>query len=215
MEKIIAISTDKASSPINLYGATKFCSDKLFIAGQHMFGSKNGLKISVVRYGNVFASRGSVVPFFLKQIKEKGYLTVTDKLMTRFNISLTGGADTVLWAIKNSVGGEIIVPKLHSLKIIDIAEVIAKKKVKVVGRRPGEKIHEELISINEAPNTIELERYYAILPEINYDRIIKYYKKKFKFKQFSKNVSYNSFNNKMYLTKTEIKNLIQKYKNLN
>jgi UDP-N-acetylglucosamine 4,6-dehydratase len=215
VEKIISISTDKASSPINLYGATKFCSDKLFIAGQNMFGKNNGLKITVVRYGNVFASRGSVIPFFLKQIKTEKYLTVTDKQMTRFNISLSDGIDTVLWAIKNSIGGEIIVPKLHSLKIMDIAEIIAQKKVKIIGRRPGEKVHEELISINEAPNTIELEKYYAILPEISYDSILKYYEKKFKFKRFPENDSYNSFDNKKYLTKIQIKYLIEEYKNSN
>ena len=171
VKKIIALSTDKASSPINLYGATKLCSDKLFLAAQNMFGENNNLSITVVRYGNVLGSRGSVIPFFKKQFKQKNYVTLTDDKMTRFSIFLDEGVETVLWSIKNSKGGEIIIPKAPSMKILDLAKIIARNKIKVIGKRPGEKISEELISINESSNTIDLGRYFAILPEFNYNNI--------------------------------------------
>ncbi len=210
VKKIIALSTDKASSPINLYGATKLCSDKLFLAAQNMFGENNNLSITVVRYGNVLGSRGSVIPFFKKQFKQKNYVTLTDDKMTRFSIFLDEGVETVLWSIKNSKGGEIIVPKAPSMKILDLAKIIAGKKIKVIGKRPGEKISEELISVNESSNTIDLGEYFAILPEFNYNNAYNYYKKKFKINKFPQNKSYNSDQNKEYLNEARIKKILIK-----
>ena len=210
VKKIIALSTDKASSPINLYGATKLCSDKLFLAAQNMFGDTNKLSITVVRYGNVLASRGSVIPFFSNQYKEKKYVTVTHEKMTRFSIFLEEGVDTVLWSIKNARGGEIIIPKAPSMRIMDLAKVIAGKKIKLVGKRPGEKISEELISINESFNTIDLGNYYAILPELNFDKILNFYNKNFKIKKFTGNISYNSETNKFFLNSKDIKKILKR-----
>jgi UDP-N-acetylglucosamine 4,6-dehydratase/5-epimerase len=209
VKKIVALSTDKASSPINLYGATKLCSDKLFLAAQNMFGDTNKLSITVVRYGNVMASRGSVIPFFKKQFKEKKYVTVTDKRMTRFSIFLEEGVNTVLWSIKNSRGGEIIIPKAPSMNVIDVAKVIAKDKIKYIGKRPGEKLHEELISVNESFNTIDLGYYYSILPELNYAKYFNFYKKKYEIKKFPANKSYNSLENKKFFNQEDIKKIIK------
>ena len=210
VKKIIALSTDKASSPINLYGATKLCSDKLFLAAQNMFGENNKLSITVVRYGNVLASRGSVIPFFLQQFKERRFVTLTHKDMTRFSIFLEDGVKTVLWAIKNSKGGEIIVPKAPSMRVIDLAKIISGNRIKIIGKRPGEKISEELISENESSSSIDLGKYYAILPESNFDRIYKYYQKSFKLKKFPKNESYNSDKNKVFLSENDIKKILIK-----
>tara|TARA_B100001123_G_C15219205_1_gene990519 strand:+ start:422 stop:1471 length:1050 start_codon:yes stop_codon:yes gene_type:complete len=216
VKKLVALSTDKATSPVNLYGATKLCADKLFVAAQNMFGRKNGLIISIVRYGNVFASRGSVVPLFVEQ-KEKKIITLTDKRMTRFNLFLEQGVDTVLWTLKNSFGGEIVVPIAPTIKIYDLAKIIGKNcKIKVIGRRFGEKVHEELISKNESYTTVHLKKYYIILPEINYANSLKQYKKKFSISKYPNSVSYNSFDNKNYLSKSEIVKITQNYiKSLN
>ena len=208
VKKIIALSTDKASSPINLYGATKLCSDKLFLAAQNMFGENNNIKISVVRYGNVMASRGSVIPFFLNQFKEKGILTVTDKKMTRFSIYLQDGVNAVLWTLENSMGGEIIIPKAPSMSILELAEVIANDKIKIIGKRPGEKLHEELISDNESSNTIDLGKYYAILSDISFKNSLNFYKKKFKVKKFPINKAYNSATNENFYKKADIRKII-------
>jgi len=210
VKKIITLSTDKASSPINLYGATKLCSDKLFLAAQNMFGDTNKLSVTVVRYGNVLGSRGSVIPFFNKQFKEKKYVTVTHKAMTRFSIFLEEGVNAVLWSIKNAKGGEIIVPKAPSMNIIDLAKVIAGKKIKIVGKRPGEKVSEELISSNESINAIDLGKYYAILPVSNYNRTLNFYKKKFKIKKFPAIESYNSEQNNIFLSQSDIKQILKK-----
>ena len=210
VKKVVALSTDKASSPLNLYGATKLCSDKLFLAAQNMFGSNSELSLTVVRYGNVVASRGSVVPFFLEQFKKKKFVTVTEKSMTRFSIFLEQGVEAVLWSIKNSKGGEIIIPKAPSMKIMDLAEVIADKKIKIIGKRPGEKLHEELISQSESYHTIDLGKYYAILPENNFDSSYKYYSKTQQIKKFPPGFPYNSKDNKKYFNKKDIKDLIQK-----
>ena len=210
VKKVVALSTDKASSPLNLYGATKLCSDKLFLAAQNMFGSNSELSLTVVRYGNVVASRGSVVPFFLEQFKKKKFITVTEKSMTRFSIFLEQGVEAVLWSIKNSKGGEIIIPKAPSMKIMDLAEVIADKKIKIIGKRPGEKLHEELISQSESYHTIDLGKYYAILPENNFDSSYKYYSKTQQIKKFPPGFPYNSKDNKKYFNKKDIKDLIQK-----
>ena len=210
VKKVVALSTDKASSPLNLYGATKLCSDKLFLAAQNMFGENNNLSLTVVRYGNVVASRGSVVPFFLEQFKRKKLVTVTEKSMTRFSIFLDQGVEAVLWSIQNAKGGEIIIPKAPSMKIMDLAEVIAGKKIKIIGKRPGEKLHEELISQSESYHTVDLGKYYAILPENNFDRSFKYYKKIKQIKKFTPGLPYNSKDNKNFFNKKDIKDLIHK-----
>ena len=162
-----ALSTDKACAPINLYGATKLVSDKLFIAANNVRGSKN-VKFSVVRYGNVMGSRGSVIPFFLEKAKT-GVLPVTHPEMTRFNISLEDGVKMVLFALENHLGGEIFVPKIPSYKILDVAKAIDPNcEIKIVGIRPGEKLHEEMITDTDSLNTIDLGDYYAILPSVSY-----------------------------------------------
>ena len=210
VKKVIALSTDKASSPINLYGATKLTSDKLFIAANNFKGLKN-IKFSVVRYGNVMASRGSVVPFFLNKKKE-GIIPITDKRMTRFNITLQEAVNFVLFCLEKMWGGEIFVPKIPSYRLEDLAKAIApRSKIKIIGLRPGEKIHEEMISTSDAVNTIEYKKYFIITP---YSKFIGWNKKKYmKFNKNGKNCdsefSYNSYNNKQYLTSNQIKKLIK------
>ena len=163
VRRVIALSTDKAAAPINLYGATKLCSDKLFIAANNVKGARD-LRFSVVRYGNVMGSRGSVIPFFLEKVKT-GLLPITDPSMTRFNISLNEGVEMVLWSLENTLGGELFVPKIPSYRITDVAEAIGPSCEKpVVGIRPGEKIHEEMITASDSFTTIDLGPYYAILP---------------------------------------------------
>jgi UDP-N-acetylglucosamine 4,6-dehydratase (inverting) len=165
VQSVVALSTDKAAAPINLYGATKLCSDKLFIAANNIRGQRN-LKFSVVRYGNVLGSRGSVVPFFLGQ-KSKGVLPITHEGMTRFNITLEDGVEMVLYAIEKAWGGELFVPKIPSYKILDIARAVAPAcKTEVVGVRPGEKIHEEMITETDSLNTYDCGKYYVIAPTI-------------------------------------------------
>ena len=167
VKDVVALSTDKACSPINLYGATKLVSDKLFAAANNIKGSKD-IRFSVVRYGNVMGSRGSVVPLFLKKKKE-GLLPITHVDMTRFNISLQDGVNMVLFAIKNHLGGEIFVPKIPSYRILDVAAAVAPEcATNVIGIRPGEKIHEEMITETDSLNTIDLGKYYAILPSISF-----------------------------------------------
>jgi len=163
VQRVVALSTDKAAAPINLYGATKLCSDKLFIAANNIRGNRD-LRFSVVRYGNVMGSRGSVIPFFLEAAK-KGFLPITDPMMTRFNISLQEGVEMVLWALVNSLGSEIFVPKIPSYRILDVAEAIGPKCEKqIIGIRSGEKIHEEMITSSDSYSTLDLGPYYAILP---------------------------------------------------
>ncbi|MCC6278776.1 MAG: UDP-N-acetylglucosamine 4,6-dehydratase (inverting) [Oligoflexia bacterium] len=164
VKKVVALSTDKACNPINLYGATKLCSDKLFVAGNNYSG-KHPTRFSVVRYGNVIGSRGSVIPFFMK-MKEKGELPITDEEMTRFFITLSDGVKLVIRALNDMEGGEIFVPKIPSMKITDVAKAVAPNaKTRVIGIRPGEKLHETLISVDDARNTVEKEHYYVILPQ--------------------------------------------------
>jgi len=161
--RVVALSTDKAAAPINLYGATKLCSDKLFIAANNMRGGRD-IRLSVVRYGNVMGSRGSVIPYFIAR-RGQGVLPITDPAMTRFNISLDEGVEMVLWAIDNARGGEIFVPKIPSYRIGDVAAAIDPgARQEIVGIRPGEKIHEEMITGSDSPNTVDLGDYYAILP---------------------------------------------------
>jgi UDP-N-acetylglucosamine 4,6-dehydratase len=165
VEKVIALSTDKACSPINLYGATKLASDKLFVAANAYVGAKN-TRFSVVRYGNVVGSRGSVIPFFQK-IRHSGRLPITDERMTRFWITLDEGVQFVLDSLERMEGGEIFVPKIPSMRITDLAKAIAPEcEIEIVGIRPGEKLHEMMITEDDARHTVEYDDYYAILPEI-------------------------------------------------
>jgi len=209
VKRIVALSTDKATAPVNLYGATKLCSDKLFIAADNIKG-KRDLRISVVRYGNVMGSRGSVIPFFLEKAKG-GFIPITDNRMTRFNISLQESVEMVFWALKNCLGGELFVPKIPSYKIIDVAEAIAPScRKKLIGIRPGEKIHEEMITIADSLNTVDLGDYYAIFPCTG-DLATKYLEAKIDFKPVDQDFSYNSGSNKKFLSVKEIRESIIKH----
>jgi UDP-N-acetylglucosamine 4,6-dehydratase len=207
VKKVVALSTDKAAAPINLYGATKLASDKLFIAANNIKG-KRDITFSVVRYGNVMGSNGSVMPFFLKK-REHGILPITDKRMTRFNISLEDGCEMVFNAIDNAWGGEIFVPKIPSYKIIDVAKAIGPDcKLEEVGVRPGEKLHEEMITVSDSYNTLDIGKYYVILPQIpNFD--IEAYKKKFNAKPVPQGFCYNSGENDKWETVESLRELIK------
>ena len=212
VKKVVALSTDKASSPINLYGATKLASDKLFIASNSSYASSHKTSFAVVRYGNVMGSRGSVIPFFMS-IKDKGELLITDERMTRFMISLDQGIDLVCHAFNDMIGGEIYVKKIPSMKVIDIAQVIAPDaKKKIVGIRVGEKLHEEMISKEDSYSCYEYPKYYKILPQIN-----NWNKDKKRIKNGKKlpeDFCYNSKNNSKWMTKIEFKNWLDKNQNL-
>ena len=176
VKRVVALSTDKAAAPINLYGATKLCSDKLFVAANNIKG-KRDIRFSVVRYGNVMGSRGSVIPFFLER-RKTGVLPITDPRMTRFNISLQEGVDMVLSAIEDSWGGEVFVPKIPSYRITDVAQAIGPEcRQEVIGIRPGEKIHEEMITVSDSFNTVDLQHCFAILPTTDAYSIEEYCKK--------------------------------------
>ena len=208
VKKVIALSTDKASSPINLYGATKLCSEKLFVAANSIKGSKK-ISFSVVRYGNVMGSRGSVIPFFLKQHNKKEKLSLTHKDMTRFNITLEEAIKLVTYSFSNCNNGEILIPKIPSFRIIDlISSITSKNDYKITGIRPGEKIHEELINSYEAKNTLELKNYYVILPTNDIEKINKYCKKN-SAKKVNESFCYTSKNNKDYLNIKGLKQLIK------
>jgi len=183
VSEVVALSTDKAAAPINLYGATKLTSDKLFVAANNVKGSRD-IRFSVVRYGNVMGSNGSVMPFFLNKKKNGDkFLPITDSQMTRFNISLQDGCEMVFYAIEKAWGGEVFIPKIPSYKITDVATAIAPElEQKVVGIRPGEKLHEEMITSSDSYNTVDLGKYYAILPQ------------KSPYSQYSKNDYKNAFN---------------------
>ena len=212
VSNVIALSTDKASSPVNLYGATKLTSDKLFVAANNYVGVQK-IRFSVVRYGNVMGSRGSVIPLFIKS-KQNQSITVTDKRMTRFNITIQQGTEFVLSCLKKMKGGEIFVPKIPSYNIMDVAKIIAPKiKIKIIGIRPGEKLHEEMISQSDAINTIEYKKYFVIAPN---SKFIKWNKKK--YMQLNKggkvckdNFSYNSKTNKEFLEPKQLKKLIKSH----
>jgi len=194
VKDVVALSTDKACAPINLYGATKLVSDKLFTAANNMKGNRD-IKFSVVRYGNVMGSRGSVIPFFTKK-RDEGILPITHSEMTRFNISLQAGVDLVMFAIENHLGGEIFVPKIPSYKILDVATAIAPScKTENVGIRPGEKLHEEMITETDALNTIDLGKYYAILPSVSFTHQREDYLKHHKAKLVPEGFKYNSGTN--------------------
>jgi UDP-N-acetylglucosamine 4,6-dehydratase/5-epimerase len=210
VKKVIALSTDKAAAPINLYGATKLTSDKLFIAANNYKGT-NEIKLSVVRYGNVMGSRGSVIPFFIKQ-KETGVLPITDGRMTRFSITLQEGVDFVLQCLERMWGGELFVPKIPSYKILDVAKAIGPNcKYDFVGIRPGEKLHEEMITDTDALNSIEFEKYFVILPSTKLWDIEKFRKESnpSEGKMCEFGFSYNSGKNKDFLTVSDLEKLIQ------
>jgi UDP-N-acetylglucosamine 4,6-dehydratase len=210
VKSVVALSTDKAAAPINLYGATKLCSDKLFVAANNIRG-KHDVRFSVVRYGNVMGSRGSVIPFFMKK-KADGVLPITDVGMTRFNISLEEGVEMVLFAVEHAIGGEIFVPKIPSYKILDVAKAVAPEaKHEIVGIRPGEKLHEEMITSSDSFNTIDLEKYFAILPQGN-PKIQTYYENK-GGKMVVPGFCYNSGTNDQWLTVEDIKSLISVHLN--
>lgn len=205
---VVALSTDKAAAPINLYGATKLVSDKLFIAANNIKGTRD-LRFSVVRYGNVMGSRGSVIPFFIKKAKEGGEIPITHLDMTRFNISLEDGVEMVLWAIENALGGEIFVPKIASYKIEIMALAIAPNaKLVEIGIRPGEKLHEEMITASDSYNTIEFDKYYAILPS-SIDK--QKYLKHFQAQEVTRGFQYNSGTNNKWETVESMRELIKKY----
>lgn len=207
IKKVVALSTDKAAAPINLYGATKLCSDKLFIAANNMKGNRD-LSFSVVRYGNVLGSRGSVVPFFLSQ-KKNGELPITHEEMTRFNITLEEGVDMVLYAIENSWGGELFVPKIASYKILDLAKAVAPDcKLKMIGVRAGEKIHEEMITETDSLNTYDCGKYYVINPSHPNWRL-EDWMKKFGASKVDYGFKYNSGTNSEWLSVNELRSLIR------
>lgn len=208
VQRVVALSTDKAAAPVNLYGATKLCSDKLFVAANNIIGLRD-LRFSVVRYGNVMCSRGSVIPFFLEK-RASGVLPITDPEMTRFNISLQAGVDMVLWALENALGGEILVPKIPSYRITDVAQAIAPEcEQLVVGIRPGEKIHEEMITSSDSLNTVDLGKYYAILPVgARYSR--DEYCREMNAIPVEPGFCYNSNSNMDFLTVAQLRSLIQK-----
>jgi len=209
VKKVIALSTDKAAAPINLYGATKLTSDKLFIAANNYKGNRD-IKLSIVRYGNVMGSRGSVIPFFENK-KETGVLPITDKRMTRFNITLQDGVNFVLECLDKMWGGELFVPKIPSYNILNVAKAIAPNcKYEFVGIRPGEKLHEEMITETDALNSVEFEKYFVILPSTKLWNIEKFRKESNSSigKMCEFGFSYNSNNNKEFLSVEDIKKLI-------
>lgn len=207
VERVVALSTDKAAAPINLYGATKLASDKLFVAANNIRGW-NPIRFSVVRYGNVMGSNGSVIPFFINKVKD-GVLPITDPNMTRFNISLAGGVDMVMHALEHAWGGEIFVPKIPSYRITDIAEAIGPDCEKpVVGIRPGEKIHEEMITSSDSYYTYDLGKYYTILPATHrWD--LKEFIQTFNAKKVLEGFSYSSGSNTEWETVESLRNLIK------
>ena len=209
VQRVVALSTDKAAAPINLYGATKLCSDKLFTAANNIKGDRD-LRFSVVRYGNVMGSRGSVVPFFLTQ-RENGVFPVTDPNMTRFNISLDEGVNMVLWALENALGGEVFVPKIPSYRILDLAEAIGPEcEVRTVGVRPGEKIHEEMITASDSLNTVDLGPYYAILPSAGEHSPESYLATR-RGTRVPPGFAYNSGTNDHFLSVEELRGLISRH----
>lgn len=209
VKRVVALSTDKAAAPINLYGATKLCSDKVFTSANNIRG-KRDIRFCAVRYGNVMGSRGSVIPYFLKQ-RATGVLNITDPAMTRFNITLTEGVDMVLWAISETRGGEIFVPKIPSYRITDVARAIGPDcQYPVVGIRPGEKIHEEMITTSDSYSTVDLGNYFAILPSSG-DHTVENYAARHGGSPVTPEFSYSSGRNDHFLSVGEIRALIRQH----
>ncbi|PIQ48579.1 MAG: UDP-N-acetylglucosamine 4,6-dehydratase (inverting) [Cytophagales bacterium CG12_big_fil_rev_8_21_14_0_65_40_12] len=206
VQRVVALSTDKACAPINLYGATKLTSDKLFIAANNIKGH-NPIRFSVVRYGNVMGSNGSVIPFFINK-KASGILPITDPKMTRFNISLQGGVDMVMHALEQAVGGELFVPKIPSYRIMDVAEAVGPECEKpVVGIRPGEKVHEEMITSSDSYNTYDLGKYYVIVPT-QPARPLREFLDQNNYKKVKEGFSYTSGENTEWETVESLRSLI-------
>ncbi len=206
VKTVVALSTDKAAAPINVYGATKLCSDRLFTSANNYKGTQE-IKFLVVRYGNVMGSRGSVIPLFTKQ-KSRGKITITDERMTRFNISLEQGIEMVLECQKISIGGEIFVPKIPSYRICDLAQAIAPDcETEIIGLRPGEKLHEEMITTSDANDTIDIGKYFVITPPAN-KKVKEYYFDKFNATKVPEGFSYNSGQNSEFLSVENLKELI-------
>jgi UDP-N-acetylglucosamine 4,6-dehydratase len=213
VQNVVALSTDKACAPINLYGATKLTSDKLFVAANNIKGF-NPIKFSVVRYGNVMGSNGSVIPFFINKKKE-GKLPITDTSMTRFNISLQGGVDMVMHAMEHAWGGEIFIPKIPSYKITDVAQAVAPDcPIEVVGIRPGEKIHEEMITASDSFYTYDLGKYYTILPSVPNFKLEDYLKQ-FNAQKVEEGFNYNSGSNADWETVDTLRVLIKEHVDAN
>ncbi len=212
VKDVVALSTDKACAPINLYGATKLTSDKLFTAANNIKGSKD-IRFSVVRYGNVMGSRGSVIPFFIKKVEEGAeFLPITDLRMTRFNISLEEGVDMVMYALKNHLGGEIFIPKIPSYKISDVASAIAPNMPqKEIGIRPGEKLHEEMITTTDALDTIDLGKYYVIMPSVSFNHTREDYMKHHNATLVPFGFHYSSDNNVDWETPETLREKIKTY----
>lgn len=209
VQRVVALSTDKAVAPINLYGATKLCSDKLFIAANNIRGHRD-IRFSVVRYGNVMGSRGSVIPFFLERAKT-GVLPITDPRMTRFNISLQDGVDMVLWSVEHAWDGEILVPKIPSYRITDVAAAIAPEcRQEIVGIRPGEKIHEEMITASDSFSTVDMGKYYAILP-VGSSYSVQDYCSATQAMPVEAGFAYDSGSNPNFLSIGQLRELIQDY----
>ena len=204
VKQVIALSTDKACSPLNLYGATKLCAEKLFVNANSIAGKKN-IKFSVLRYGNVNGSRGSVMPLFLKKKQNNESLFITDKRMTRFSIKMSSAINMVLWGLKNFYGGEILVPKLPSYRVVDLAKALD-MKYKISGIRQGEKVHEDLISLSESMNLVKIKNYYLILKDKQKD-LMKHYKKK-GANIVVDNFEYNSYLNKDFLSIETLKSIL-------
>ena len=205
--RVVALSTDKAAAPINLYGATKLCSDKLFIAANNIKGDRE-IKFSVVRYGNVMGSRGSVIPYFMSKSKQ-GVLPITDVEMTRFNISLSQGVEMVLWSLEHLVGGELFIPKIPSYRIVDVAEAIGPScRKQVVGIRPGEKVHEEMITSADSLSTYDMGSYFAILP---FDGLVQcqHHELQKQLQKVPQGFVYNSGTNSEFLSVQQIRDLIK------
>lgn len=212
VRNVIALSTDKAAAPINLYGATKLCSDKLFTAANNIRGGRD-IRFAVVRYGNVLGSRGSVVPFFLER-RKTGVLPITDPEMTRFNICLQEGVDMVLWALQNAHGGEIFVPKIPSYRVTDLAQAIGPEcEHPIVGIRPGEKLHEEMITASDSFNTVDLGPYYAILPMAAKYSVDQYCERS-GCPPVAPGYAYNSGTNPHFLTVDELRHLVSREMNV-
>ncbi|NOZ33897.1 MAG: UDP-N-acetylglucosamine 4,6-dehydratase (inverting) [Chlorobi bacterium] len=209
VKKVVALSTDKAAAPINLYGATKLVSDKLFIAANNMKG-KRDISFSAVRYGNVLGSRGSVIPFFMK-IRKSKKLPITDLRMTRFNITLDEAVKLVMFALEKAIGSELFVPKIPSYKITEVAEAVCPDcELEDIGIRPGEKLHEEMITVSDSFNTLETKDYYIILPPFDAEKKKKY-AEYYQAEEVEPGFVYNSYNNKEWITAEDIREQIKKY----
>lgn len=207
VKRVVALSTDKAAAPINLYGATKLASDKLFVAANNIRGW-NPIVFSVVRYGNVMGSNGSVIPFFKKKMKN-GVLPITDLRMTRFNIPIEGGVEMVMYALENAWGGEIFVPKIPSFRVIDVADAICPAcEKRIIGIRPGEKLHEEMITTSDSYNTYDIGKYYVILPVVTRWDLVEYLKV-FKGKKVEEGFNYRSDTNDEWETVDSLRKLIR------